>query len=379
MLKSRVHESVADLDPRRWDALGSDPFGSHATLAALEVAGLPGVRMRYVTLEDGAGRWLAAAPVARVEVDAGRLTHGLFHSLVTGVRRVRPGFLYTALMVCGAPLSVGNEPVRTAAGADLAGVLGALAGVLVELAHEAHAPWAAFKEFRTAEPAGAALKPRGWIMAPGETNFVLDLRWSAYSGYLAGLRSDYRYKVRRSERAMCAAEVTVDLVPLAEGYTEGVHPLYEAVVDRAEVRLERLTARFFQEFGRSHGAAAQLLRFRRDGRVVGWVALLFDGPVVYDMFHGIDYAVNAECDLYFNQLAWVVRTAIESGSAVLSMGQSTAMAKTRFGARPDPRWTAVRNASGPANTLLRAGQAALFPTAAVPRRRVFAEEPCVTS
>lgn len=64
------------------------------------------------------------------------------------------------------------------------------------------------------------------------------------------------------------------MVPLAEGYDRTLHALYEAVVDRAAVQLERLTPEFFSALGEAYGDAAELIRFSRDGKVIGWIAVL---------------------------------------------------------------------------------------------------------
>jgi hypothetical protein len=374
MLSVTIHARISEVDPERWDALSPDPFSSHATLLALEAAGLDGVRTWYAAVGDSAGRWLASAPLARVSIDAGRLTHGLFRGLISGVRQVHPGFLHTSLALCGTPLSVGNPAARVAAGVDPVPVLRALRGALDDLAGSEGAAWRAFKEFDSTELSAGreALEPAGWVFAPSENNSVVDLRWASYAQYLAGLRSPYRYKLLRAARALRAAGVEVDDVPLAQAYDVHAHRLYQAVADRAAVRLEVLTEEFFRAFGRAHGGAARMLRFRRDGRLVGWVVLLLRGGTAVDMFHGIDYAENEACALYFNQLAGVVRLAIEGGATHLSLGQSTEVAKARFGARPDPRWIAVRHRSAAITGLLRAGRAQLFPAPRSPERRAFA-------
>ena len=374
MLKAMVHQAIRDVDPERWDALSDDPFSAHATLAALEGAGLPGVRVRYVVLRDAAGRWHAGAPLACVEVDAARLTHGLFRGFIHAARRVRPEFLHPKLMLCGTPLSVGNPPARVWSGADPAEVWPALAGSLAAAADEHGAAWRAFKEFGPSQRASAeaALAPRGWIVAPSETNLRLDIRWGSFAQYLADLRSPYRHRLSKSSRALLAAGVEVDEVPLAAGFDPHIHRLYEAVVDRAAVQLERLTPEFFVAFGRAHGQAARLLRFRREGQVIGWVALLESNGTLYDMFHGIDYAASRECALYFNQLASVVRLAIERRATRLSLGQSTDDAKVRCGAAAEPRWIALRHRAPAVRALLAAGRRRLFPEPVSPRRRVFA-------
>lgn len=376
-MKARIYERIAEIDPPRWDGVDggspADPFSTHATLEALESAQLPGVRMWYATLEDTGGRWVAAAPLARVEIDGLRISRGLFRQIIVSARRIYPGFMRTAVMVCGAPLSVGNPPARISRDADRRAVLRDLAGVLQEAAAQYRAPWRVFKEFPEDALAEArtALEPGGWIMAPSEPNFRIPLPWSDYEGYLNSLRSDYRYKIRKAARKLERAGIAVDVVLLRDGYDAALHRLYDAVVDRAVAQLERLTPAFFIAFGRAFGDAAPLIRLRRDGQVVGWVAMLLAGDVAFDMFHGIDYEENARSDLYFNQLAEVIRLAIARGARALSMGQSTEIAKTRFGGQIVPLWVATRHSNPVVHGLLRAGRRQLFPAKAAPVRHVF--------
>ncbi len=376
-MKARIYTRLADVDPVRWDGVtdagGGDPFSTHAVLGALEAAQLPGIRMWCVTLEDGRGRWMAAAPLARVEIDGERLSRGLLRQIVEGGRRISPAFMRTTAMVCGAPLSVGNPPARISRDADRRAVLRTLAGVLQESADQHHAPWRGFKEFPAGDLAEArtVLEPAGWILAPSEPNFRIPLPWSNYDGYLSSLRSDYRYKIRKAARKMERTGIVVEVLPLREGYDPAIHRLYDAVVDRAVSQLEHLTPAFFMALGRAFGDAALLIRLRRDGRVVGWVAMLFAGDVAFDMFHGIDYEENARSDLYFNQLAEAIRLAIARGARTLSMGQSTEIAKTRFGGQLVPLWAAVRHRSRAVTALLRAGRRQLFPPKSAPVRHVF--------
>jgi predicted N-acyltransferase len=382
----RRYDSIDAVDPERWDALCRDPFSAHACLAALERSRMEGVRMRFAVIESGRGDWLAAAPFARIPIDAGRLTHGIFRRIVHGARRMRPEFLHTRLTICGTPLSVGNPPARIARGADSTIVYRLLEELLREIAEEDRSPWCAFKEFGAVELEAAerALSPRGWILAPGEINHRMTIRWAGFGEYLADLRSDYRTKLLREGMQLAGAGVTMDVVPLADAYESPIHRLYEDVLDRAVVQFERLTPAFFSALGRAYGPRALLIRQRIDGRTVGWVAVLVDGDGVHDLFHGIDYEVNGRLPLYFGQLAEVVRFAIEQRATWLSMGQSTTIAKARFGACAVPLWVAVRHRNASITRLLRAARGSLFPEPVVPRRRVFrhseeTEEPrCAT-
>ena len=73
--------------------------------------------------------------------------------------------------------------------------------------------------------------------------------------------------------------------------------------------------------------------------------MLLTNGTAHDLFHGIDYEQSDETALYFNQIAAVVRLAIERGANRLSLGQSTEIAKARFGARSIPLWVGLRHRS----------------------------------
>jgi len=372
-LTTRCHERLDEVDPSRWDAVGKDPLSTHAVLTSIDRAGLPGVRLRALTVEDGSGRWIAAAPLATIEIDGAKVTRGLFHAIVRAVRAVHPGFLRTSMLLCGTPLSVGNPPARVVDGVPAQLVYAELEGALRRIASTERIAWQSFKEIPLSDvdAVGETLECQKWTIAPSEPNLALALPWPSFSAYLRSLRSHYRYKVRLAERKRVREQLEVDAVPLSEGYDAAAHALYEAVFARARVQLEHLTPEFFRALGRSHPHSAWILRFRKDGTLVGWVAMLLADGVAYDLFHGMDYRVCASSGLYFNQLAEAIRFAIARGAHALVLGQSSETAKARFGGRAVPLWIAVRHRSAVWSLLLRWGRRWLFPAPRVPTREVF--------
>lgn len=376
MMKTRLFDRIGDVAPSVWDGTGSDPLSAHAVLSAIEGSGMAEVAMRYAVIEDSNGRVLACAPFARIPIDAARLTHGPFRASIETVRRVFPGLLRTSLAICGAPLSVGNPPVRIAAGIDARPILIECAGLLRETAEDWGAPWRAFKEFPAdGVRAGRVLEREGWTIAPSEPNAGIAIRWESFDGYVASLRHPYRRKIRLSARKLARAGIRVEVSSLREAWEPSLHLLYERVFERAEVQLERLPSAFFASCGRALGESMRLIRFLRQGRTIGWVALITDHDRVIDLFHGIDYDENAAADLYFNQLAETIRFAIERGARFLSLGQSTETAKGRFGAVSVPLWIALRHESDLLNGALHHGAGFLFPAKKIHAPRVFHDAP----
>lgn len=368
----RVFDSIHEIEPARWDGIDTDPFSTHSVLRALESAGLNGVKMRFAVLDDGRRLPALCIPLARVDIDASLLTHGAFHGLIQAMRVVRTSFLNTSIMICGVPLSVGNRPLRIRCGFDRERAHGLAAGLLQELAAQEGSSWCVFKEIPLGDLDNVQRSlGRHWTLAPSEPGWTLPIRWSSYDGYVASLRSAYRYKLRKSTRKLRGHQVDVEISTLEKGFRPEMHSLYEAVVQRARVRLETLTPVFFENLGRQCGQRARIIHFSRKGKTIGWVALLLDGDEAYDLFHGIDYFENAELDLYFNQLAETIRFAIQRSIRRLHLGQSTATAKTRFGAIRRPLWIAIHNRHRALNAMVRHSRRVLFPEEPAISRRVF--------
>ena len=344
-MRTIIYQSILEVDPSSWNSLAGDVLNSHEMLMTLEESRIPGVRLRYATVEENNGHVLAAAPIASISIDARNLTHGLFRASISGIRKFNRDFLRTNLILCGTPLSVGNAPARIRQGADPFLVMLELARVVEELGEEEGITWQAFKEFDQQERCAAqsALESRSWFLVPSELANSVSIPWSSYEDYLASLRSPYRRKIRKASRQMACEGLRVEEKPLSDVYDSTLHRLYESVVDRAPIQLERLNREFFVALGKNFGDRARILTFTRDRRVVGWVALLRDRGVVYDLFHGIDYDEIARSQLYFNQLAEVIRFAIQRGAHRLELGQSSNVAKARFGSSTKPLWLALRH------------------------------------
>jgi hypothetical protein len=377
MLRIQLHDTITTIDPSQWDAVGSDPLSRHGIQVALETAGMSGMTMRYAVVTSAKGQTVACFPFACLSIDAVRLTHGLFKSVITTVRRISPDFMRTSLLICGTPWSVGNPPLRLRDGSDPRPVVREAAGLLRELAQEYGAPWTVFKELNNSWLAtgqgdiGEVVTAEGYLVVPSESGWELPLPWRSYDDYRQNLRSHYRYKIRKSAAKLAKRGISVKVRPLEQAYSPEIHHLYEHVNDRAAVSLERLTAKFFSLLGRSFPHQTRLMQFLKHGNCVGWVALLRDGPTIYDLFHGIDYNENRPADLYFNQITATIRFALESHAQKLSLGQSTGTAKSRFGGVSVPLWAAIRHRSPVVQAALRRGPKKLFPPQPTVSRNVF--------
>jgi predicted N-acyltransferase len=196
------------------------------------------------------------------------------------------------------------------------------------------------------------------------------------AAYCDALKRHYRSNIRSSqhkfERAGCRVVHLEDPAEIRRVYTPEVHRLYEAVVSRADLKLEVLPHRFFVELaGQLPGRATLRVVYRHD-RVVAFVWGLGSGPEYHGLFCGIDYEHNAACDLYFNVVYQDLDYAFRRGSRRITLGQTAEGFKSRLGCTGQARYLYARGAGPLLSWVLRRSAGFLFPPRpVVPAHDVF--------
>ena len=81
-------------------------------------------------------------------------------------------------------------------------------------------------------------------------------------------------------------------------YTDEVHKLYEAVLQKARLKFERIPAEFFRELARQMPEESKYTFFYKGDKVVG-VCSAMTSPVYHCMLYcGVDYELkNPEADI----------------------------------------------------------------------------------
>jgi hypothetical protein len=155
---------------------------------------------------------------------------------------------------------------------------------------------------------------------------VLERRFASWAGYRDSLRSPYR---RRLDRTLARWEGVVSKRGPCARFDLEMHRQYLAAYARSHAKLERLGLEFFRNipFG------FHLTTHRLEGRLVGWHVAATESDRRYFVLGGVDAETNPERRNYFNLLAAVIREAIEDGTAVIDLGQTAEVPKTRLGGR----------------------------------------------
>jgi acetylornithine/succinyldiaminopimelate/putrescine aminotransferase/predicted amino acid dehydrogenase len=364
--------TAADLPPawerlRRQEQVALDP----RVLGAFEAAGVPGVATEYLLLADAVGA-LAGAAMHRVEI---RLDRQRLAWLETMVRQAteagRCDLLRFRAIMCGLNLSQGRDDVVSGAAPPTEAAVAALAEWAEARAAAENLDGVLFGHLHTDRRAPfEALRQRGYVALPSLGYASLPVTWRDLDQYLEQLRAGHRRQVLASLARLREAGLAVCPELDLRGHADEFMPLYAAVVERAEQRIETLNAAFFRQLAEACPQEAGLVGIRQAGRLVAGAVTMRAGTRLCCLEIGLDYDVQSQSDLYVNLLLALVDRAGRTGAARLDLGQTALAAKANLGARIDPTWLYVKARSPIVQATLRVERSDLRPPA-MPRRRVF--------
>jgi predicted N-acyltransferase len=209
------------------------------------------------------------------------------------------------------------------------------------------------------------LLERGYSRADCPATYVQPRAFPSFPAYCAAMKSHYRANIKSAqqkfERAGCRAVHLDDPDEILRVYTPEVHRLYEAVVEKADLKLEILPHRFFTELARRVPGRVALTVVYREGRIVAFGWGLSAAPEYHCTFCGIDYSQSAECSLYFNVIYQHLDYAFRRGSKSITLGQTADTFKTLLGFAGKPRYLYARGEGPILSWLLSKSGGLLFP------------------
>jgi predicted N-acyltransferase len=369
-----LHASIHDITPADWaracgttDNLFLDRRFITAVESSLSDAGS---RLSHVIFRDDTGAPVACASLCLYPVDLSVLAGERIKRWVLRLRRVFPAFGFVRVLFCGLPVSIGQSSLGFADGCDAAAVIALLESVMRGVARREKARMFVFKEFTQRECAYMdALSAAGYIRAETPCMHVFESRFRNLEHYCAALRSHYRNDIKRSARKFATAELTISRVQngdrVAREYTDECHRLYEAVVAKAEHKLELLPAAFFRDIARQFPDDVSLTMIRDGERVIAFNYSLRANKSYYFLFCGMDYSYQGSADVYFNLMCEDLGHGMGDGVELIQLGQTSEQFKARLGCSTYPLFF-YANARGLLGVLLRRCAKLLFPPRPVP-------------
>lgn len=380
LYRATVYPAVAEVPPQDWDALctdPADPFMDRRLLAAIEHSMSGDGKFFYVIVRHADGRTMGIAALCVYRIDGTVLAGPRVKRYTEVVRRWWPNYARLKILFCGLPVSAGQKHLRFHPEADAARVIDALDDVMRRLARQERVWFVVAKEFEKEDlPRLEGLVRRGYVLADSLPMNHFEPRFSDLDDYCRALRSHYRYKIRKSLRKFDNAGLRVETLwdpqEILAIYTDELHRLYYAVVDRAENKLEILPAEFFRQLVVQLPGEVSLSLIREQERIVAFGWGLTRGGAYRSLFIGVDYSLNAETDLYFNTMLRGIDGALRKGVSDIFVGQAADDFKARIGCYQRPRYLYLKSPSPVFQSIFRRIARLIFPhPPAPPQHELF--------
>jgi predicted N-acyltransferase len=370
--QTTIYDAVEAIPAEEWDTLcgpAAEVFMDRRALAAVERSMAAEGKFHYLIVRDSAGQPMACAAVSLYRIDGAVLASGVLTKFVHGVRRLWNNYLRMKILFCGLPVSAGQKSLLLHPAADAASMAAELDRVLMQLARRHGAWFIVFKECDDSDLARLdRLEDHGYLRGDSLPMNHFEPRFRDLDDFCQALRSHYRYKINKSLRKFSQAgmrlETITDPQRIVDIYTDAVHRLYVAVVERAEHKLEILPAEFFREMVRRLPGEMSLSLVLQDERIVAFAWGLMHAGVFQNLFIGVDYTLNTDVDLYFNTMLRSIDFGLRNGATDIFVGQSADDFKSRVGCYHRARYIYLKSPTRPFQWLVRKMKSSVLPPAA---------------
>lgn len=337
---------------KEWNALGdlSTPLRAEF-LHALEQSGINDIGTHYLSFSHQ-GEPVGRANVFVSETDFSTFDRKLPPQFRKTVKQWYPDFMRFKVVENGFFTMIGAAHAVSDP-AWLPDMLRELDGEMASVARQEGAdfllirdvPMDRFEEYQ------AILKPLAYYPVLGFCNSVLPIKWDSLDAYLATLNSKTRLKFRNSLKLKEKFDVDVEWSRDYGALADELAQLWRNVNSGAqEYNREQLDAAFFRCSAAGLRENSEVLLFRRQGKLIGFMFNLFgeDDYVVLDW--GVDYGFEhyREANLYRAATILSLERAIALGKGRLELGITNYTPKMTLGATIEPLVYFVRHIDKPA-------------------------------
>jgi hypothetical protein len=155
---------------------------------------------------------------------------------------------------------------------------------------------------------------------------VMNHNFADWEECIGSLRSDYR---RRMNKIFSGFQGIKTQIIDCSGFDEKLYDLYLQIYDRSKSKLEKLSLEFFKNLPENY----RLTTYSLNNSIISWHITLQDDGVLYFFFGGTDYQYNRKYNSYFNNIAGILKEAINRGYKTIDFGQTAEIPKTRLGGK----------------------------------------------
>lgn len=330
VITAHAFSTIEDIDRGAWNDCFPAELEDWDYYRAVEQAGIAGFQWRYLVLYEHQ-RVVAAAVAFTTAYSLDTTVQGLGKRISKRLRRWRPGLLDIPVYALGSPVSerchAGTarhiEPARRPA------LLGQLLILARDDADKAGIGLLAVKDASHSDPQWLqACHDAGLHSMPGLPGAELPISFNSLDAYLGTLGKSTRKDLRRTLRTQGPSiewrREVEDLLPV-------MMQLYEATLNRSDLKFERLPAAYFRQVLEQLDERAACVLYWLGEDLVAFNLVLLDEQRLVDKFFAHDLSRTRQHNLYMRSWLANVDYCIEHGLTIYACGQAGYAGKLRLG------------------------------------------------
>jgi hypothetical protein len=156
---------------------------------------------------------------------------------------------------------------------------------------------------------------------------MLNHDFSSWDDYMAELRSDYRRRVRKILKLFQNHDIQTHELNCSE-MTEEMYQLYLDIHNKTKEKIEKLSYEYFKNLP-NNKFRLKVYKYRQE--ILTWHIYVTDKDTLIFFFGGLNYELNNQFHSYYNNLAEIIREAINRNYKQIDFGQTAEIAKLKFG------------------------------------------------
>ncbi len=346
--RTQLCTTVDDLDVLSWERFARQPYIGldWRHLQAIETSRINDVHPYYLTVywDDEA---VGIAYFFVFNLDISGLSDDVPPSIRHTLKTWNPYFLTFRVVECGFISSVGEGLGYREDHA--APFFAELSAAMEAVGREENADFVLLRDIPYQKSAAmSAGLGDGYAAFLGYPTARMAIRWRSFDEYLGALNRQQRRNMRKTLAAIESSDISVEYLQNFDQHADRLEQLWRQVSCKAaSYEHERLTSRYFREMNRSLGNDSSVIALTLGGEIVA-AAFCLLGQEVFSFLHaGIDYAYNAQYQLYFNLNVCCIKEAIRRQIPVADFGLTTYFYKCKIGCELEPLVYFVRHLKDP--------------------------------
>jgi hypothetical protein len=190
------------------------------------------------------------------------------------------------------------------------------------------APIVAYKDF------GDGLPLKGFSIEPNLPIARLEIKRDFYSGLKGSVRREFQQRLRKASSLRIAEH---DAYP--REHAARIYDLYLQTFERAEMRFEKLTPRFFENMAK----IGKYVLYWENDTLIGFALLICKGRLMLGKYLGMDYSRSRHYGLYFVMMLNNIEICVRDGYTLYQTGATSYGFKQRMGSTLIPTYIYFRH------------------------------------